>query len=83
MYSGIVNLGCICYMISMLQQLYMVPQFRYLLLKAVDTTDVVMGEWKGRTIHDNLLVQFQRLFGFLEMTERNAYDAIDFIFAYK
>ena len=26
---GIVNLGCICYMISMLQQFFMVPQFRY------------------------------------------------------
>ena len=26
---GITNLGCICYMISMLQQLFMVPQFRY------------------------------------------------------
>jgi len=58
LYSGIVNLGCICYMISMLQQCFMVPQFRYSVLKAVDSTDVVIGEWKGRQIHDNLLVQF-------------------------
>lgn len=28
-YCGIVNLGCICYMISILQQFFMVPQFRY------------------------------------------------------
>ena len=61
----------------------MVPQFRYLVLKAIDTTEVVMGEWKGRQIQDNLLVQFQRLFGFLEMTDRNAYDPTDFIYSFK
>lgn len=33
---GIVNLGCICYMVSMLQQLFMVPEFRYQLLLAID-----------------------------------------------
>lgn len=33
-YIGITNLGCICYMISLLQQLFMVPQFRYQLFKA-------------------------------------------------
>ena len=37
-YAGINNLGNICYMISMLQQMFMVPQFRYQLLKAVDTS---------------------------------------------
>lgn len=42
-----------------------------------------MGEWKGRKIHDNLLVQFQRMFGFLELTERSAYDPSEFIYAYK
>jgi hypothetical protein len=35
-FCGIKNLGNICYMISMLQQFYMVPQFRYQLLKAND-----------------------------------------------
>ena len=28
-YVGITNLGCICYMNSMLQQFFMVPAFRY------------------------------------------------------
>ena len=33
---GLYNYGNICYMISALQQIYMVPQFRYRLLKAAD-----------------------------------------------
>lgn len=34
-YAGLKNLGCICYMISLMQQLFMVPSFRADLL-AVD-----------------------------------------------
>jgi ubiquitin C-terminal hydrolase len=49
LFSGITNLGCICYMISILQQIYMVPQFRYLLLKAqCDQTDIEVKEWRGK-----------------------------------
>lgn len=35
-YAGIRNLGCICYMISMLQQLYMTVPFRNLILMSDD-----------------------------------------------
>lgn len=35
-YAGIRNLGCICYMIAMLQQLFMTKAFRYLILMADD-----------------------------------------------
>jgi len=35
-YVGIKNLGCICYMISMLQQLYMIPSFRESVLAIED-----------------------------------------------
>ncbi len=35
-YAGIRNLGCICYMIAMLQQLYMTVPFRNLILIADD-----------------------------------------------
>ena len=34
--AGIQNLGCICYMIAMIQQFFMVRPFRYLLLMADD-----------------------------------------------
>lgn len=33
-YVGLVNLGCICYMNSVVQQLFMVPQFRFGILAA-------------------------------------------------
>jgi ubiquitin C-terminal hydrolase len=35
-YAGIHNLGCICYMISMLQQFFLTKPFRYLMLMADD-----------------------------------------------
>lgn len=35
-YVGIKNLGCICYMNSLLQQLYMIPSFREALLNCID-----------------------------------------------
>ena len=35
-YVGLKNLGCICYMNSMLQQFFMVPSFRYNLLTVDD-----------------------------------------------
>ena len=70
-------------MISMLQQCYMVPQFRYSVLKSIDTNEVKMSEWKGRKYEDNLLVQFQRMFGFLESSDRNTYDPTDFIYSFK
>ena len=46
--AGIRNLGNICYMISMLQQFYMVPQFRYSLLKAIDNSPEDIKTYKER-----------------------------------
>jgi len=83
-YCGVTNLGCICYMISMLQQCYMVPQFRYLLLKAfVDHSKIEVKEWRNKKHMDNLVYQFQRLFGYLELSERDTVDGTGFCFAYK
>lgn len=82
-YSGIRNLGCICYMNSMLQQLYHVPAFRYQLLQADDGAAPDWQEYKGRTIDDNVLHQLQRLFGHLELSERVDYNPIEFCFSFK
>ena len=79
-YSGIKNLGCVCYMISMLQQFYMIPQFRYLLLQANDKKAPNLTK---NDIDDNLLHQLQTLFGFLELTERIDYNPNKFCYSFK
>ena len=82
-YSGIRNLGCICYMNSMLQQLYHVPAFRYQLLQVDDGAEPDWQEYKGKTIDDNVLHQLQRLFGHLELSERVDYNPYAFCFSFK
>jgi ubiquitin carboxyl-terminal hydrolase 34 len=82
-YVGIRNLGCICYMNSMLQQLYHVPAFRYQLLRADDGFPPDMQEYKGTMIDDNLLHQLHRLFGYLELSDRADYNPLDFCFSFK
>jgi len=61
----------------------MVPQFRYQLLKAVDTTPEDKVEYQGEAIDDNLLRQLQLLFGYLELSERHAASAKALCFAFK
>ena len=70
-------------MISMLQQIFMVPEFRYQLLKAVDPSPENIQEYKDEKIDDNLLRQLQKLFGFLELSERHAYNPKHLCFAFK
>jgi hypothetical protein len=82
-FSGIRNLGCTCYMGSMLQQLYHVPGFRYQLLQVDDKAAPDWQEYKGRTIDDNVLHQLQILFGNLELSERVDYNPIVFCFSFK
>jgi len=49
----------------------------------VDNTPPDIKEYKGLKIDDNLLRQLQKMFGFLEMTDRQAYDPLEFCFSYK
>ena len=84
-YAGIVNLGCICYMNSMLQQFYMIPQLRYSILAANThkPPKISVLEKTGEAINDNILYQLQCLFTYLELTDRNAYNPMAFCFAFK
>ena len=61
----------------------MVPQFRYNLFKAVDKTPEDIKEYKEMKIDDNMLRQAQKLFGFLELSERQSADPTEFCFAFK
>ena len=81
---GLKNLGCICYMNSILQQLYMVPTFRYAILGSDDHKDKDPCQYGNRIISDdNLLHQLQNMYGYLTYSEREDYSPKDFCFSYK
>jgi len=82
-YVGLRNLGCICYMNSMLQQFFMIPAFRYNLLCVDDQTPEDLKEYRGSVIDDNMLHQLQKLMAHLELSERSDYNPMEFCFAFK
>lgn len=93
-YSGLTNLGYICYMNSMLQQFYMLPQFRYAIQEADDhklptNLAYLRGDpevdrtKKGVDVDENVLHQLQALFGFLDLSDRQAVNPAGFCYALK
>lgn len=82
-YVGLKNLGCICYMNSMMQQFFMTPAFRYNILCVNDGIPEDNQEYKGETFDDNMLHQLQRLIAHLELSERQDYNPKGFCFAFK
>ncbi|KRW99755.1 Armadillo-type fold [Pseudocohnilembus persalinus] len=84
-FVGIKNLGCICYMNSMLQQFFMTPSFRKAILMADDKQE---PNWqrdkKDRFVcDDNVLHQLQNMFGFLESSDRMDFNPEKFCFSFK
>lgn len=83
-YAGLKNLGNICYMNSMIQQLFMNRSFRHLLLRIDDRKEAVWAlDSKERMVDDNILHQIQRIFGYLERTTRLDFAPSAFCVAYK
>jgi len=70
---GINNLSNICYMIAMLQQFYMTPAFRYAILSAEDYQEDNIEEFDNRKFDDNLFHQLQRMFAFMDISQRKDY----------
>ena len=65
---------------SVLQQLFNIPQFRYSIL---DVDDHKLPNIGPNEIDDNVLHQLQHMFGYLELSERQAYNPADFCFSFK
>ncbi len=80
-YVGIHNLGCVCYMISMIQQFFMVPPFRNALLSVPVLDPPKLDNPFG--IDDNMLRQFQLIFCHLQNSSRQDYTPYQFCFAFK
>jgi len=76
-YVGIKNLGCICYMLSLFQQLFMIQSFRNDLLTVKDPNfDKVEKE-------ENMLYQLQTLFAGLLKSEKQYVNPKGFCHAFK
>ncbi|KAF9195866.1 hypothetical protein BGZ50_003127 [Haplosporangium sp. Z 11] len=75
-YVGLQNLGATCYVNSIIQQFFMNKAFRYGILDAPTIEGSVDKQ-------DTLLYQLQVLFGNLQESQRRAYNAYGFCYAYK
>ena len=79
-YIGIRNLGTICYLNSVIQQLYMIPLFKYSILDADDKAEQVKNDYIE---DDNILHQLQRLFTYLSYTSWGEVIPKDFFLSIK
>lgn len=78
-YVGLKNLGCICYMNSTLQQLFMVKGFRAGVLGCAPAEEPQDEEER----EESLLFQLQSLFAHLQETDKAYYNPKGFCQAYK
>ena len=74
---GLYNLGAICYLNSILQQFFMCKSFSRHFLKSSDS-DVPEASKDENHFH-----QLQRLFSFLELSERQYFNPVYFCFSFK
>lgn len=83
-YVGIRNLGCVDPISCMLQQFYMTPPFRYAVLMADDKKEQnLVAKDINTVLDDNDFHQLQKLFGFLELSDRQDYDPHEYCFSFK
>ena len=73
---GLKNLGCICYMNSILQQVYMVPTFRYAIMGYKNTPLQDQNE-------DDPLNQLQIMYSYLTLSEKEDYNPKNFCQVFK
>ncbi|XP_071963584.1 ubiquitin carboxyl-terminal hydrolase 34-like isoform X2 [Antedon mediterranea] len=72
-YVGLTNLGATCYMASCMQQLFMMPEAR---------APILNGKITEHTKHKNTLYELQRMFTFLQESERKTYNPRSFCKVY-
>lgn len=80
-FVGIRNLGCICYMISVIQQFFMIEPLRNAILSVDDKEPIKAINLFG--IDDNFLHQLQNIFGFLLFSNRRDISPSSFCFSFK
>jgi len=79
-YTGLKNLGCICYINSMLQQFFLIAPFRNAIVSVRDNKEPNYAE---NGVDDNLIHQFQRTFVYLMHSKRRDYNPAAFCYSFK
>jgi ubiquitin carboxyl-terminal hydrolase 34 len=83
-FAGLKNLGCICYMNAMNQQFYLTETFRYLVLMASDGQLPQIEKVPGiGEMDDNPFHQLQRMYTYLELTDREYYNPEQYCHSFK
>ena len=81
---GLKNLGCICYLNSIMQQIYMVPTFRYAIMHADDgETPKSSSNYRYSLDDDNVLHQLQEMYTYLTFSEKMDYNPRSFCYSFK
>lgn len=76
-FVGLKNIGCICYMNSIMQQLFMIPTFKKSIMEVDDSN-------YGKEPNDeNVLYQLKMIFGGLMEIEKQYYNPKKFCGAFK
>lgn len=76
-YVGLKNLGCICYMNSTIQQLYMIPTFRKAVIQVEDKSLNTLPK------EDNILYQLKSIFVALNESEKQYFNPKGFCHSFK
>ena len=76
-YVGLKNLGCTCYMNSLLQQFFMIPEFRDAILAVPPKKNLNLDD------SENLLYQFQLILAALKNSHKQYYDPRGFCYSNK
>ena len=76
-FVGLKNIGCICYMNSIMQQLFMIPTFRKAILEVEDSN------FGKEPTDENVLHQIKMIFGGLMEMEKQYFNPKKFCSAFK
>ena len=80
-YLGLKNLSSLCYMNSVIQQLYMIPIFKKSILNLKINDEIYKLNEKSDL--DDLLFQLIKMFYYLTYSDRSYYDPKQFVFSFK
>lgn len=80
-FVGIRNLGCICYMNSILQQFFMIKSFHSLIMSLESKKEE--SEVSNVKIVDDFLYQLKKMYIHLELSQKQYYDPTTFCLAIK